>query len=623
VCGIVGIFRRQPTGAVALRDELARTRDAMAPRGPDGCGIWISDDGLVGLAHRRLAIQDLSDAGAQPMADEATGCRISYNGEIYNGAELRRDLESRGHRFRSTSDTEVLLRAYVEHGEAMLPMLRGMFAFCIWDPRSRGVLLARDPLGIKPLYYAADERAVRVASQVKALLAGGGVSDVRPNAAGRAGFYLWGHVPEPHTLYRGIRMLPAGTCAWVHGGRLGTPRQYFDLTATIAQGEAVAESSSPSGSAHRDLRDALSRSVACHLISDVPVGVFLSAGVDSTAIASLVRDCKPTDAVRTLTVAFDEYCGSKHDESELASRLAGVIGTSHSTVRMTLADFEAHIGHVLTSMDQPTIDGVNTYFVVKAAREAGLKVVLSGVGGDELFGGYGYCTRIRSLRRWFRIPSAVPGLGAALRVLGAPLAEALGKPKGASVVELSRDVASNYLLFRGLMLPWELPSVMDPDEAREGLAELDVLGSLRKAIHGISDMSLQLCALDFTFYLRNQLLRDSDWASMAHSVELRTPLVDAWLLRDIMRLRAAGLRATKADFCQAVNPKVHEILRNRPKTGFSIPVTQWMPKELRDRAGRGNPYRQWARHVMERAVCASVRREPSSLTRSASDMVTR
>ena len=163
-------------------------------------------------------------------------------------------------------------------------------------------------------------------------------------------------------------------------------------------------------------------------------------------------------------------------------------------------------------------------------------------------------------------------------------------------------MASTYLLFRGLMLPWELPRVMDPDEAREGLAELDVLGSLRAAVRGISDVSLQLCALDFTFYLRNQLLRDSDWASMAHSVELRTPLVDGWLLRDIMPLRAAGLHATKAHFCEAVNPKVHEVLRNRPKTGFSIPVTQWMPKELRDRAGRGNPYRQWARHVLAAAT---------------------
>jgi asparagine synthase (glutamine-hydrolysing) len=572
----------------------------MAPRGPDGVGLWASDDGLVGLAHRRLAIQDLSETGSQPMVDAETGCHISYNGEIYNAAELRRDLIERGHRFRSTSDTEVLLRAYVQHGDAVLPMLRGMFAFCIWDPRSRGALLARDPLGIKPLYYAADAEAVRVASQVKALLAGGGVSDVRPSAAGRTGFCLWGHVPEPYTLYSGIRMLPAGTSVWVHEGRLGRLKRYFDLTSTIMQGEAGREESRNVDESLYELRNALSDSARSHLVSDVPVGVFLSAGVDSSAIASLVRELVPTDSVRTLTVSSDEYEGGVHDESAMAARLAHMIGTDHSTVRTKSSDFDGCMGHVLASMDQPTIDGVNTYFVCKAARAAGLKVVLSGVGGDELFGGYGYKTRFRNLWRLTRVPAAIPGLGAALRILGAPLAELLGKPKHASVVELSRDVPSTYLLFRGLMLPWELTKVMDPEEVREGLAELDVLGALRKVTQGIDDVSLQLCALDLSFYLRNQLLRDSDWASMAHSVELRTPLVDAWLLREVMRLRQSGTPITKVDLCRAVNRDVFEVLRNRPKTGFSIPVTQWMPTKVRERAGRANPYRAWGQYVMGR-----------------------
>jgi asparagine synthase (glutamine-hydrolysing) len=599
MCGIAGIFLRRPGDAIALREELLRIREAMVPRGPDGSGHWTSEDGLASLAHRRLAIQDLSECGAQPMVDDATGCRISYNGEIYNVRELRRQLEARGHHFTSSGDTEVLLRAYLEHGEAMLPMLRGMFAFCIWDPRTRGALVARDPLGIKPLYVAADAHGVRIASQVKALLAGGGVSDVRPSAAGRTGFFLWGHVPEPHTLYRGIQMLPAGTCAWISGGRIGTPRRYFDLTGTIAQGSSAAASARPPADALEGLRDALSRSVSSHLIADVPVGVFLSAGVDSTAIASLVRDARASGAVRTLTLAFDEYKDSAMDEAALAAQFADIIGTEHQTHRISQQVFSDELGRIFETMDQPTIDGVNTYFIVRAARQAGLKVVLSGVGGDELFGGYGYEARMRAMRRWTRIPGALPGFGKAVRLLGAPLAHALGKPKAASVVEFSSDTASAYLLFRSLMLPWELPDVMDPDEAREGLAELDMLGVMRKAIHGIGEPSLQLCALDFTYYLRNQLLRDSDWASMAHSVELRTPLVDAWLLRDIMQLRAAGLRATKADFSRAVNLKVHDVLRSRPKTGFSIPVTLWMPEELRRSAGRSNRYRQWARHVLK------------------------
>jgi asparagine synthase (glutamine-hydrolysing) len=599
MCGFTGIFLRRPVDAIALREELLRIRDAMVPRGPDGCGLWMSEDGLAGLAHRRLAIQDLSECAAQPMVDDSTGCCNSYNGEIYNVRELRSQLEARGHRFTSSGDTEVLLRAYLEYGEAMLPMLRGMFAFCIWDPRTRRALLARDPLGIKPLYVAADAHAVRVASQVKALIAGGGVSDLRPSAAGRAGFFLWGHVPEPYTLYRGIEMLPAGTCAWVQGGRLGKPRRYFDLADTLKKGASEGASGQPAADALQRLRSALSQSVSSHLIADVPVGVFLSAGVDSNAIASLVCDTRPSESVRTLTLAFDEFRGSASDEGGLAAQCAEIIGTEHQTHRIGQQDFADEIERILRAMDQPTIDGINTYFVVRAARQSGLKVVLSGVGGDELFGGYGYTARIGALRRWSMVPAALPGFGRAMRLLGGPLARALGKPKAASIVEFSNDTASAYLLCRSLMLPWELPSVMEPDEARDGLAELNMLESMRTTIHGIRDLSLQLCALDFTYYLRNQLLRDSDWASMAHSVELRTPLVDAWLLQDIMQVRAAGLLATKADFFSVVNPAVQKLLHRRPKTGFSIPVTLWMSKELRRSAGRGNPYRTWARHVMK------------------------
>jgi asparagine synthase (glutamine-hydrolysing) len=576
-------------------------REAMRNRGPDSSGLWLSDDRLVGLAHRRLAILDLSEAGRQPMVDDATGCCIAYNGEIYNFREIRSSLEAKGHRFSSSCDTEVVLRAYIEHGESMLSMLRGMFALCVWDPRARRALIARDPLGIKPLYVAEDANGVRFASQVKALLAGGGVRDLRPDPAARAGFLMWGNIPEPHTLYRGIRAVAPGTCVWVDQGRMRTPRTYFNVVEEIACGESRAGPALEPEGAPSGLREALARSVACHLVSDVPVGVFLSAGVDSTAIASLVRETLPAEQVRTLTVAFDEYRGKDYDESVLADQIAGIIGTTHQTVRVGRSDFDDHVDRVLDAMDQPTIEGFNTYFVVRAARQAGLKVVLSGVGGDELFAGYPYYRRIPALMRWAGAPAAL-GVGKSLRQMGSALAEVLGNPKTASIVEMSVDTATSYLLCRSLMLPWELPKVMDPEEARIGLAELDVFEALRRSIRGIRDVSLQICALDHQWYLRNQLLRDSDWASMAHSVELRTPLVDAWLLRDIMRLRAAGLRATKSHVSACVNPHVHQVLKNRPKTGFSIPVTQWMPRELRDRAGRTNPYRQWAGYVLDRAM---------------------
>src|SRR2546422_5180536 len=217
MCGIAAIFSYRG-GPPVVESELLSIRDRMTSRGPDGAGIWISEDRFVGLAHRRLAIIDLSPSGAQPMFDDTGRFCISFNGEIYNYRELREELEKKGFCFRSTSDTEVLLQLYANRGVGMLDCLRGMYAFAIWDDRKKSLFLARDPYGIKPLYYADDSKTFRVASQVKALLAGEGL-DTAPNPAGHAGFFLWGHVPDPHTLYRGVRALPAGSFIWVERGK--------------------------------------------------------------------------------------------------------------------------------------------------------------------------------------------------------------------------------------------------------------------------------------------------------------------------------------------------------------------------------------------------------------------
>jgi asparagine synthase (glutamine-hydrolysing) len=415
---------------------------------------------------------------------------------------------------------------------------------------------------------------VRFASQVKAILAGGGPVDRTRDLAARAGFFIWGSIPEPHTLYRGIRMLPAGTCAWVGERGLERPHVYFDLTDEVAAGEAAGARPVARERWLEELR------------------------------AVLAREARPSESTRTLTLAYTEFKGKLLDESPLAEDVARLIGADHRTVAITGADFEGELASVLHAMDQPTVDAVNTYFVTKAAREAGLKVVLSGVGGDELFGGYAYYKRIPQMLRWLKLPGAVPGLGAGMRMLGAPVAERLGQAKAASLLEYGGAVPTAYMLNRALHMPWEVSRLMDPAEAKQGLAELDTAGRMQATVAGIEDPQLQLCALDLVWYMRNQLLRDSDWASMAHSLELRTPLVDAWLLRDVIRLRAGGMRIAKAEVSRAVDPRIHALLASRPKTGFYIPVGQWMPKELRDAAGRGNPYRQWARYVLEKSPTA-------------------
>src|SRR5215471_3585888 len=233
MCGIAAIFSYR-NGPPVSESELLAIRDRMTSRGPDGAGIWLSEDKSIGLAHRRLAILDLSEAGAQPMFNEAGTLGITFNGEIYNYLDLRTQLEKKGYSFKSGTDTEVLLDLYAEHGAGMLDYLRGMYAFAIWDDLKKGLFLARDPYGIKPLYYSDDGKTLRAASQVKALLAGGQI-DTSPNPAGHTGFFLWGHIPDPHTLYRGIRALRAGHSMWIQQGKSGIESSFCSVPEIFAR----------------------------------------------------------------------------------------------------------------------------------------------------------------------------------------------------------------------------------------------------------------------------------------------------------------------------------------------------------------------------------------------------
>jgi asparagine synthase (glutamine-hydrolysing) len=304
MCGIAAIFAYADSAPRVDDGELRAIRDCMKPRGPDGEGEWFDSSRRIGLGHRRLAIIDLSPGGAQPMLLPERQLVITFNGEIYNYRELRAGLEQKGHVFRSSSDTEVLLRLYAEHGEAMVNELRGMYAFVIWDGARKGLFLARDPFGIKPLYYADSGKTFRLASQVKAFLAGGQV-DTSPEPAGHVGFFLWGHAIEPYTFYRGIRSLPAGATMWVDQGGAQPPKTFCSVTSILSHAERF--TSAAYGPRSSDLRSALVDTVRHHLIADVPVGVFLSSGLDSTTLTALAAELGGT--LRTVTLGFEEYRG--------------------------------------------------------------------------------------------------------------------------------------------------------------------------------------------------------------------------------------------------------------------------------------------------------------------------
>ncbi|HEX6096068.1 MAG TPA: asparagine synthase (glutamine-hydrolyzing) [Thermoanaerobaculia bacterium] len=578
MCGITAIFAYGAGAAPVGRDELEAITESMRARGPDAGGTWISDDGRVGLGSRRLAIIDLSDEGRQPMFGVGGEVAIVFNGEIYNHRELRASLERGGARFHSHSDTEVILQLWRRDGPAMLGLLRGMYAFAIYDTRAKKMFVARDPYGLKPLYFADDGKTIRLASEVKALLAGGAVSrTISP--AGAAGFFLTGSVPEPFTIRDGVRLMEAGTCFTVDEHGRGEPQTHLSIASVFRHGRTqrgVVGLTEPEIIFHERVEE----SVDHHLVSDVPVGVFLSAGIDSSALTAIAAR-RYRDQLRTFTLAFEEFRGSIGDEAPLAERFANALGTLHRTRVVTREEFRGDLPKIFAAMDQPTIDGVNTWFISKAVHEAGVKVALSGVGGDELFGGYPSFARIPKMTRIARSPLA-------------PIASMLSRhPKAKLIGTMGGTYAGAYLLQRGLFLPHELPALLGEDMAREGVERLSLMTLVEKAMEPDPGTPFaRVASMEASLYMRNQLLRDTDWASMAHSVEVRTPFVDAALLRQLAPLLLETGRVGK----EVLATGLPDWLRNRAKTGFFVPMREWadLPPD-----GTSTRMRSWARVVFD------------------------
>jgi asparagine synthase (glutamine-hydrolysing) len=607
MCGVAGIYAYHHVAASVDPGELRAIRDHMAARGPDGTGQWVSPDGRVGLAHRRLAIIDLADRAAQPMASADGQLVVSFNGEIYNYRELRKELQGLGCEMRTESDTEVLLHLYARQGTAMLGRLRGMFAFALWDNRKQALLLARDPFGIKPLYLADDGWTVRLASQVKALIASPRVSRA-PEPAALAGFYLFGSVPEPFTLYQEIRSVPAGSYQWVDSLGPQPAQAYFDAGQVWADAERFPRLRP--AQVQPAVRAALVDSVKHHLVADVPVGAFLSAGIDSGALVGLMRDAGQ-EQLRTVTLAFQEFEGTVQDESVLAAQVARHYGVEHSRHVVSEAEFRADLPRILAAMDQPSIDGVNTWFISKAAREAGLKVAVSGLGGDELFGGY---PSFRDIPRWMRLmwlPARLPGLGVIAEQVQAAFASLFPRinPKAAGMLRYGGRPAGAYLLKRGLFLPQELPGLLGAETAHEGLRRLKPLNALAASLSAFpKDSHATVATLEMANYMRNQLLRDTDWASMAHSLEVRTPLVDATLLRAAaLPLLSAPPANRKQLLAASPSLALPAEVANRAKTGFTTPIADWQQRgdaaqvwnQHRSLAQRHCPWaRRWGHWVM-------------------------
>jgi asparagine synthase (glutamine-hydrolysing) len=599
MCGIAGFVAPPgcPTNEQLQRIAVRRMSASMSARGPDAEGLWVGE-GVV-LGHRRLAIIDLDSRSNQPMSFADGRYVLVFNGEIYNYRQLRAELEGLGEVFHTTSDSEVLLSLYSRMRERMLPQLRGMFAFAIWDSQLRELFLARDPYGIKPLYYARTKEGVLFASQVRALIASDLIStEIEP--AGMAGFYLWGSVPEPWTILRGVMSLPAGSWMRIRSSIPSSPTMWHNIRESWNQAQIRCTEEE----VRESVRSAVTDSVAAHLVADVPVSVFLSGGIDSGAIIGLTSQLGAK--VEGVTIGFKEFERVEQDEAPVAASIASHYGFNHHIRHVKRAEFEEDLPRFVDAMDQPTIDGLNTWFASKAVAERGYKVVLSGVGGDELFYGYRIAREIPRLSRLTRPIAQFPGGRGLTRALVNALPVGKFHPKLQGVAEFMGSIEGEYFLKRGLFLPSELPQLMGTEAAREGLERL---GGFPPGMIDTEAVNAEgaICLMDSTLYMRNQLLRDSDWASMAHSLELRTPLVDAVLLKAVEGLHTSfsGGRGKRFLAKAPLDPLPLKVI-NRPKTGFSVPMTEWLASAggssewgLRPWTTTKEPWtRQWARIVM-------------------------
>src|SRR5580700_4904225 len=585
MCGIFGIIGRN---ARVPADVLERATQSLAHRGPDDSGTVILSDSVredveIGLGNRRLAILDLSPQGHQPMNDPATGNWIVFNGEVYNFREVRDKLEQAGLCFRSNSDTEVILKAYGHWGEKCLHEFRGMFAFAIWDAERHRLFVARDPMGIKPLYFYHSNHYFIFSSEVRTLL-GTGLVPRTIDCAGLLNYLTFGSLYAPNTLVEGVEALQPGFYLTWEDGHL-KQEQYWDLVGPNPgevcdhAGDAGPEKR---GEIESQIAELLDESVCMQLVSDVPVGVFLSGGIDSSSLVGILsrNGVRPS----TFSIVFRE---ADYSEAEFSRTVAQHFHTDHHEIMVSQSDFFAAIAPAIHAMDLPTIDGINTYFVSQQTRAAGVKVALSGLGGDEMFAGYSSFRTVPRMERfadvWDHFPRPIRSSLANSFAALAPSTDqnrkltALAHNGGASV--------HPYFLSRTLFTPEmlsELLPTIDEDSIFSQRAVKPLIDNLSRAER--LDPVNRVSYLEARCYMVNTLLRDSDFMSMAHGLEVRVPLIDHKLARQLMALPGSwklNAGTPKPLLVQALRGELPDQVVHRPKRGFTLPFEHWLRDALR------------------------------------------
>lgn len=584
MCGIAGIALTSLRGTTRGPEDVASDMvEALGHRGPDGRGVRVMEFDrpdstriTVALGHTRLAILDLSDRGGQPMGCPNAPIWITFNGEIYNFKAIRVDLERAGHQFRTGTDTEVILRGFQQWGIAVVERLQGMFAFAIWDGRSGELFLVRDRLGIKPLYFVRSHGMLLFASEVRALLASGLVSRrVDPVAVDQ--YLSYQTVPPPRTLVEGVRLVEPGHIIHV-GPDDGTwvERRYWDMLGNASRDAAEA---SPAD-ARREVTRLLEEAASLHLVSDVPVGLFLSGGIDSSALVALTKQAGVTP--RTFTVVLP---GSALDEAEFARTIARRFDAHHTEITLDEPELRRLAPEALGRVDHPSADGFNTYVVAGAVRRADIKVALSGLGGDELFGGYPSFRRLRRAaaygRVWRHSPQALRHVAAVgVRTLGR---ESVAASKAAAVIEGDGSLPRTFPLMRQLFSAADRTALLGTTRPGDADPYVQLLTAAAAAYPQAGLMS-QVSYAEARTYMHDVLLRDTDQMTMAHGLEARVPLLDHRLVEYVMGLpdeRKEPGATPKRLLVESLGDRLPAECVYRPKQGFVLPFDRWMRSELR------------------------------------------
>ena len=577
MCGLLALidFKNKLNYSI---DNLNSYRDAMTSRGPDDKGHWIDEDYKIYLGHRRLSILDTSKNGVQPMFDQSKKFAILYNGEVYNFKNLKLKLLSFGYKFKSVSDTEVILNMYIHYGEKFVTYLEGMFSIVIYDFIKDEVLAYRDKFGIKPLYVYKKDSFIGLCSQVKPLLNIKNL-DLSYSDQGHISFLMWGSVSEPHTLYEKIKTVETGTYLKINRDGL-ISLKYFDINNLDQLPKK-----------NNFLKNILLDTVSRHTVSDVPICTFLSSGIDSTTILENLNIVENV-SLNTINLSF-EYKNNFLDETYDSEMIASLYNSNHYKKKISNNDFFLDENNIFQHMDQPTVDGINTYFISKFAREKNFKVALSGLGADEIFKGYDLFKQIPKIYKLFKLfPKEI---GKIISKFG----HKVNNDKIMKLLILMKDKESIpwlYYVKRGIFMPHEINKFFNIKTIKdhidnyilktERLCDSNILSSLSK--------------IEFENYLKNQLLRDSDWAGMASSIEIRVPFVDANFISNLSNTNIFEHNYQKKDLTNLIKqPNIKKII-SKPKRGFYTPVEHWVDKNSISDSNEYKLTKSWSLNVLNK-----------------------